>query len=128
MNISAKKILLFDGLGALITFILLSQVLARFEGLFGMPKEVLFLLSIVALCFAIFSISSYLFLKNNIEKHIKIILIANTTYGISTLVLVGIHIQKLTGLGIAYFVGEIIIILLLVYTEYRIVKHARTSF
>jgi len=38
MNISAKKILLFDGLGALITFIMLRQVLARFEVLFGMPK------------------------------------------------------------------------------------------
>ncbi|NHE55963.1 VOC family protein [Cyclobacterium plantarum] len=38
MNISAKKILLFDGLGALITFIMLWQVLARFEELFGMPK------------------------------------------------------------------------------------------
>ncbi|MEQ8706424.1 MAG: hypothetical protein RIC19_21005 [Phaeodactylibacter sp.] len=119
MNLTAKKMLLLDGVGALVTATMLSQVLARHVPLFGMPKEVLHILSGVALCFAVFSLTSHLLVKSGFDRYLSIILIANITYCITTLVLMGVHIEKLTWLGIAYFIGEVIIVLILVYAEYR---------
>jgi len=106
-----------DGLGAIITAVM-CQVVARLESFFGMPKEVMLVLSSLALCFSVFSFSSYLFVKKDFRKHLGIILIANITYCLATSILAVIHIERLTGIGIAYFAGEIIIVSILVYGEY----------
>lgn len=117
LNFSTKNWLLFDGLGAIITAIM-CLVVARLESFFGMPKEVMLVLSGVALCFAAFSFFSYLFVTNDIKKYLSIILTANITYCLATFILAVIHIEKLTGFGIAYFTGEITIVAILVYGEY----------
>ncbi len=122
MNPTVKNIFLLDGMGAFTTAILLSQVLARFESLFGMPKEVLFVLSGIAFCFALYSITCHLLVKNNFEPYLKVIIAANLIYCLATFGLVLLHIQTLTGLGMAYFLGEITIILMLVWVEYRKIK------
>lgn len=122
MKYSAKKLLLLDGVGALTTALLLSQVLARFEPLFGMPKNVVFILSGVAGCFALYSITCHLIIKNNFERYLKVIITANLIYCVATCGLVIFHIQTLTWFGIAYFSGEIIIISMLVLAEYRKIK------
>lgn len=117
MNFSTKNWLLLDGLGAIITAIM-CQVVARLESFFGMPKEIMLVLSGVAICFAAFSFFSYLFVKNDFKRCLSIILTANITYCLATFILAVIHIEKLTGFGIAYFAGEIIIVAILVYGEY----------
>ena len=117
IQLSAKNWLLLDGLGAIVTAIM-CQVVARLEPIFGMPVEVMMVLFSLALCFAVFSFSSYLFVKTNHKKHLCIILTANATYCIATFVLAAIHFEKLTGFGIAYFAGEILIVAVIVYSEY----------
>lgn len=54
-----NKLFLIDGIGALITALLLSQVLARYESVFGMPASLLYVLAGVAACFAVYSLTCY---------------------------------------------------------------------
>lgn len=126
MNISTKNWLLLDGVGA-ITTATMCLVVAKFESYIGMPKKVMFILSSVAFCFAVFSFSSRLLAKKYFEKYLSIVLTANAFYCLATFVLVSIHIRQLTKLGMAYFVGEIIIVLIIVYAEYRKVKRSNAS-
>ena len=123
MHISAKRMLLLDGLGAIVTATMLGQVLARFEHIFGMPKDILYLLSGVALCFAAFSILSHLFVKKAFSINLRIILVANFSYCIATASLVVLLYEELTWLGVSYFIGEIIVVLGIVYAEYKTVKY-----
>ncbi|MEX2513642.1 MAG: hypothetical protein WD398_12110 [Cyclobacteriaceae bacterium] len=99
MNCTAKNVFLLDGMGALTTAILLSQVLARFESLFGMPKEVLFILSGLAFCFALYSITCHLLIKNNFEAYLKVIITASLIYCLATFGLVLLQGEILAKLG-----------------------------
>ncbi|WP_154852697.1 hypothetical protein [Cyclobacterium xiamenense] len=119
MTISAKNLLLLDGVGALMTATLLTQVVARYEPLFGMPKATVYVLSVVALGFAAFSLGSYLLAKRGFSRYLGMILFANLAYCVATATLLFVYREKITWLGIAYFVGEIILVLVLVYQEYK---------
>lgn len=118
-RISAKLLFLIDGLGAITTALLLSQLLARFEPLFGMPRPVLFVLAGIAACFAVYSLLCYFLLTADFRPFLKGIAIANTSYCVATMGLMLFHFSALTWLGIAYFVGEIAVVLALAYVEYQ---------
>ena len=60
-----KNLFLIDSLGALLTTLFLIVLLQIPEHYMGMPKNVLTYLSILSVCFCIYSASCYLFLKNN---------------------------------------------------------------
>ena len=51
-----KRVFLLDALGALLTTLLLAGVIAQFEGYFGMPKQIVYLLSTIAFSFFIYSL------------------------------------------------------------------------
>src|SRR6056297_2379575 len=119
MRYSTRTLFLIDAAGAFATALLLSQVLARFESVFGMPRHTLFILAGIALCFLIYSITCYFLVDENPGKFLKVIAAANTMYCILTLSLMIMHASTLTWLGLAYFTGEIIIILMLVRLEYK---------
>jgi len=123
-NISYRKVFLIDGIGAVITTLLLGLVLAQLESLFGMPVNILYLLAGIAATFAIYSISCYWLLKNNWSVFLKGIALANITYCLLTTALVAYFHHSLTWLGIAYFVGEIIIVLSLVQIELKTIRNA----
>ena len=125
--LSFKNIFLVDGIGAIITALLLSQLLARFEPVFGMPKEVLYLLAGIAACFAVYSLSVHFLIKENRKPYLMGIAVANTLYCSATLVLVIYLNQSLTWLGIAYFISEIITVMSLVRVEFLIVNNPKRS-
>ncbi|MCF6348539.1 MAG: hypothetical protein L3J20_09610 [Flavobacteriaceae bacterium] len=79
-----KKLFLIDSLGAFITAFLLGVVLTRFEVVFGMPKTVLYYLSLIALIFSIYSICCHFLLEKNWKPYLKGIIIANLTYCLIT--------------------------------------------
>lgn len=118
-NLSYKTLFQIDGIGALVTATLLSQVLARWVSAFGMPKEILYVLAGIAGCFALYSLSCYFWLKGNWVPYLKGIAVANTIYCLITLTLVIYLNKSLTWLGIAYFTGEIIIVMALVRLEIK---------
>lgn len=118
-----KTVFLIDELGAVLTAILLMTI-RTYNEYFGMPRKTLTILSIVALIFAIYSFSCFLFSHNNSQKLLRPIIVANLTYCILTLGLVIYFYNRLTILGLAYFTGEILIICGLVHIELKTLKES----
>jgi len=122
-NLTYRRLILIDGIGAVITALMLSQVLARFESVFGMPKKILFVLAGIAAGFAVYSILCHLLVRENWKPYLRGIAAANTGYCIVTLGLIINLFNTLTYLGIAYFVGEIILVLGLARFEFQFAKN-----
>lgn len=118
-KLTAKQLLFVDGIGAAITAIMLSQVLARVQPLFGMPLQSLHLLAIIAIVFALYSFSSHFLLRGNWNFFLKMIALANGTYCLLTLGLMVYYSDLITWLGLTYFLGEIIIVMALVRIEWK---------
>jgi len=114
-----KKLFLFDSLGAFLTAFLLGAVLTRFEAVFGMPTTILYYLSLIALILSVYSICCHFFLNRNWRLYIKGIIIANLTYCLITIGLIIYFYQKLTFIGLLYFINEILIIIALVTVELK---------
>lgn len=122
MKLSYRKIFLIDGAGAMVTALLLSQVLARFETAIGMPGEILYVLAGIAGCFAICSLSCAILINTYEKFYLKGIAIANTLYCITILGLIIYLRESMTWLGVGYFAGEIVVVMSLVRIEWMIAK------
>lgn len=117
-----KNIFLIDGIGALLTALLLYFILRNFNAFFGLSKSVLEYLSLLALVFSFYSISCYFLVNNNWKSFLKIICIANILYCLLTMGILFYHYDNITILGIAYFLGEIAVITGLVFLEIRTIR------
>ena len=117
-----KNLFLIDSLGALLTTLFLIVLLQIPEHYMGMPKNVLTYLSILSVCFCIYSASYYLFLKNNKTAFIKIIGVANILYSVLIIGLLIINYNSLTKFGTTYFLIEAIIICSISYVELSTAK------
>ena len=114
-----KRLFLIDSLGAVLTAFMLGVVLVQFEQVFGMPRRVLYVLSLAACGFAAYSFLCYLFAGKNWRPFLTVIAIANLLYCFVTLGLVAYLWEQLTALGVAYFLGEIVVIVILVAIELK---------
>lgn len=112
-----KRLLGIDGLGALLSAFFLGVVLVRFEDYFGMPRTVLYALSLVACLFAIYSICCYFLLTHHWRPYLKIITILNILYCCLTMGFVFYFYQKLTHWGLIYFLLEFIVLIVLITIE-----------
>lgn len=117
-----KNIFLIDGIGALLTALLLFFMLRNFNTFFGLSKSVLKDLSLFALVFSFYSISCYFLVSNNWKSFLKAIYIANILYCILTIGILFYHYHSITILGITYFLGEIAVITGLVFLEIRTIR------
>ena len=115
-----KRLFLIDSLGAILTAFFLFVIMRQFNGYFGMPKTVLTYLSLIAICFCIYSTTCFLFLKGRWTPFIRLIGIANLLYCALTIGLLIKYYSLLTIIGITYFLIEIIIIYVLSYVELRV--------
>lgn len=114
-----KKLFLIDGSGALLSAFLLGVVLVRFEPVFGMPRETLYFLAFLPCIFAVYDVYCYLRITKNQGLFLKIIAAANLVYCFVSAGLVLQHYQRLTNLGLAYFVLEIIVVIVLAMVELK---------
>lgn len=121
LNLNPKRLFLMDGLGALTSAGLLFFLLAGFEDFFGMPKAVLQLLSLIAILFSAYSFCCSLLVKQNWKTYLTLIAIANFCYILLTSALVIYNYVNLTIWGLFYFIGEIAIIITVVYIERKAV-------
>jgi ABC-type Fe3+-siderophore transport system permease subunit len=119
LNEQPRRIFLLDGIGALLTALLLTFLLARFQEAFGMPVSVLRILATIAFAFAIYSFICY-FAAEKWRPFLKFIAIANVTYCLVTSILLITNYKQLTVLGLVYFLAEILIILTLAIYEWRL--------
>lgn len=126
-RINRKNIFLIDGLGAFLSAFSLGVSLPLLRDWVGMPATTLYFLAIIALFFSIYSLSRFYFsdCKNNIW--LKIIIFFNLSYCGLTTYLVCVYFNVLKPLGLAYFFGEIAIILVLVAIEFWTLKNRFTE-
>ncbi|TAE28111.1 MAG: hypothetical protein EAZ91_15025 [Cytophagales bacterium] len=119
-----KRLFLIDSLGAMLTLFGLIGILLPLKKWFGMPRQTLLLLAVIALGLAIYSGCCLLFVKRNWRPFLKIVSVANLLYCALTAGMVITHYAQLTALGVAYFVAEIGIVCGLVYVEYQTIAQS----
>lgn len=117
-----QNLFLIDSLGALLTAFLLIVVLRNFHEFFGASPETLTFLSAIAGMFCIYSASCFFLLKANEVPFIRAIGMANLGYCLLTLVLVFNPNSGLTLFGKLYFLGEISLVIMLVYIELAVAR------
>lgn len=127
INLKPKTVFLIDGLGATLTAILLITVLRTFNKYFGMPPQALTILSIAALILVIYSFSCFLFSNDYPQRFLRPLIVANLTYCLSTLGFVIYYSDRLTTLGFAYFIGEVLIICGVVHIELNALNVSRRN-
>jgi len=115
-----RKLFLLDGIGAVVSAFSLGIVLMNLQQYIGMPKEKLFYLAIAPCFFAAFSFFCYLRKQKKWRKLLSIIAVANLIYCIITFALLFIDQATLKPLGYTYFILEIIIVVTLVYVEFKV--------
>jgi hypothetical protein len=115
-----KTLFLIDSIGAFLTAFFLFVIRVQFNEYFGMPETVLTYLSVIAICFCIYSAACFLFLKEHLSIFIRLIGIANLLYCALTIGLLFRHNPSLTILGTIYFIIEIVIICILSYIELKV--------
>lgn len=115
-----QTIFLIDGIGAVLTCILLSFVLAPLETYFGLPANVLHSLSLIGLCFALYSFGCHFAKFTKWWIFLRAIALANLFYCFVTISLLFTFRDVMTTLGILYFLCEIVVICVLVYFEWKL--------
>ncbi len=114
-----RRLFLLDGSGALLSAAFLFLIYA-FEPYFGMPRPVMPLLITLPCFYALYSFACYFLIGRHWRIGLKIIALANLSYCILTAFTVRKYQAELTLLGNAYFISEMIVVLLLVWVELRV--------
>ena len=124
-KINHKNIFLIDGIGAIITATLLFFILMNFQGFFGVPWYILYLFAGFATLLAAYSLTihfvSRFTRRIRFRETLLLVAVFNFFYCIST-AYVMFQLKGITSWGLAYFIGEIAIIMGLVFIELRIAK------
>jgi hypothetical protein len=125
-----RSVFLLDGCGAVVTAALLVFLLAPLERHFGMPVFVLRPLAYIAGAFALYSLGCFsLFptLAARASALLTVIALANSLYCVATLVMLVAHRAHITALGVAYFIGESLIVGTIVALELKTAAEVRRS-
>jgi len=119
LTVTRKPSLLFliDGVGALLSAILLVAMVLPLQGWFGMPPYIVRYLAIPAFALAGYSLICYLIKPSNHRPYLVFIAVANIIYCIITSIMLLRYSGSITPLGIAYFLGEISIVITIASLE-----------
>lgn len=115
-----RRLFFVDAVGAFLTAFFLFAILRPFHEHIGMPPMVLAWLAAIALGFFIYSSTCCLLCNRRFRLFIRIIAIANLLYCAATFGLVLFYFPQMTVLGIGYFLIEIVLVLMLVYMEFKV--------
>ena len=122
-SLNPRTLFLIDGLGALVSALLLGVVLVQLESFIGMPIAVLYYLAGAALLFFLYSLSCYWWFPNKWRPFLRAIAIVNLIYCLITLGLTIYFFDQLSFWGLGYFLIEIIIIVVLAIIELKKAKN-----
>lgn len=120
-----KKMFLTDSVGALLSALLLTVVLVPLEPWFGMPEDVLYVLSAIACCYAVYSACCYFFITFNWRSYLKAIAIANVLYGLLTIGIAVFFSGSIKLPALIYFSLELLVLSFLIILEWKLLAHAR---
>ncbi|TXF89771.1 hypothetical protein FUA23_08775 [Neolewinella aurantiaca] len=119
MQRSPYRLFLIDGLGAILSAVSLGFILPYFNEYIGLPSTSLYLLAVLPVVFAAYSLACYYLRPVHFQPFLAGIAIANFAYCCLTTTVLLINRHSVTNLGAAYFTAEIIVISVLVYIEWR---------
>lgn len=118
-RIPPKSLFLIDAIGALLTAVCIAFVLKPFKDYIGLPANILNILAIIAGVFSLYSFCCFLFLRSRWRMFLFTIGIANILYCIFTTILLIIHAETISIIGLGYFLAEMGIITWLAITEFK---------
>lgn len=121
--IQPKKLFLVDGMGASLTAFLTVVLLIRYTAFFGMPQQPLYILTIIAMLFAVYSFSNYFIFSKRWRLFLKLIAIANLLYGCATIILLIFFYSCISIFGWIYFLAELLVIGCLAAIEFKTASH-----
>ena len=116
---SPSKLFLIDSLGAAVSALFLGVILIRFNQYIGMPKDELIILALVACFLCGYSLINYVFFSKHWRFLLRLVAIANLLYGCVTIFLAFTHKATITWIGWTYFIGEVLILIILAIIEIR---------
>jgi len=125
MNITPRTMFLVDGIGALISASIMGFIIAGYEPYFGMPKVAAYFLATIPVFFIVYSLYNYFRFPSNWKPYLRLIAIANLCYCFLSIAVVFYHFQTLTNYGLAYFVVEIVVVLIVVVVELEVLKRGK---
>lgn len=117
-----RNAFLLDGGGAVLTALLPLAIVHVFGNVFGIPLQVLYWLSGMASLFALYSFSCAFINPAHWRPYLRFVSMANLAYCCLTLGLMVHFRAALTALGAAYFGGEILVLLGVVWVEWKLVQ------
>ena len=122
-----KFVFLFDALGALLTSTLIGGLLVAYQSYIGLSFTWLYILASLAAVFTIYSSVCATLIRRNWKPFLKIIITANALYACLTVLLMVLYHKEMTGWGFAYFIGEILIILGVIWLEIKTLKNLQLN-
>ena len=120
LHFNEKSIFLLDGIGALVSIILLGVVLPAIQPWIGMPLAILYWLALVPVVFAIYSFCCFFGTAHQNRRWLKGIMLGNALYCAATTSLVIYFFTQMTWWGVSYFAIEFIVLVLLIWLEGKI--------
>lgn len=120
-----QTLFLIDALGAFLSAFFLFLIVLQWSQYFGIPKQALACLVVIAICLCMYSAICFLVLNGAWRPFICIMGIANLLYCVLTIGLLVKYAPLLTKIGAIYFGIEIVIICGLVYIELYVAKEIR---
>jgi FtsH-binding integral membrane protein len=122
-----RTVFVMDGVGALVTALLVGVVLPTLGDHIGMPRPVLRALALTAAVFAAYSLTCAATRPTRWPDYLRAIALANAGYGVVTAALLVRFHATLHVLDWLYFVGEIIVMGALVTFELRVARAGTTD-
>lgn len=119
-----KQIFLIDSFGACITTLLLFFVLRKYPAVFGVPEAILEVFISLAFFLFLYSFFCFFAAEARIKLFLKLLIGFNLIYCLLTCMLISVHFSQIEWIGIAYFAGEISVILVLVSQELKLLRAA----
>lgn len=124
---SPRTLFLVDGVGALVTALLVGVVLPTLREHIGTPRPVLRALALTAAVFAAYSLTCAATRPKRWPGYLRGIALANAGYCLVTAALLIRFTAALHVLDWLYFVGEIVVVCALVTLELRVARAATTE-
>lgn len=122
-----KFLFLIDGSGAMLSASFLFVIARHFDKEFGISEKTLIYLSAIPSIFFVYSITCFLTLKNNWPPFIKLVIFFNLIYCFLTALLLSAYFPVATPTAKCYFILETMVVLFVVYLEFKTLLKINTN-
>lgn len=115
-----KILFVIDAIGAALSAFLLGIVLPKFQTTVGIPSSTLTFLASFPVLFLVFDMFAYKSEVKNIKRNLFLIATLNIFYVAMSIFFLWFHQKDITSLGLVYFIGELVILIALVYLQVKV--------